>query len=148
MLKPTVAERTNAESKLPFFTKSFSVPVYGYDCTLVIGSVEEMNGWMQRKFKIPFNYEDGWTGCYLEFAARDKWNRVIWLDGFKGQNTICDLVHECVHAANGIYAAINANPDTENDEPFAYLVGHIFEQCINILSQRSAADAKAKTAAA
>lgn len=36
-----------------------------------------------------------------------------------------EYAHECIHLANRICIVIGYTPDRENDEPYAYLVGHL-----------------------
>ena len=40
-----------------------------------------------------------------------------------------DIVHESIHAANGIFSYIGAEADVNNDEPFVYLVSWIVKCC-------------------
>ncbi len=47
------------------------------------------------------------------------------------------LVHECVHAANMIFAHIDYKVDPNNDESQAYLVDHIFEKANTFINGRS-----------
>ena len=43
--------------------------------------------------------------------------------------TPCNITHECIHAATGIFKYIGASVDTDNDEPFTYLVSWIVKCC-------------------
>lgn len=38
------------------------------------------------------------------------------------------IVHECVHAANSIFRSCGIKLDIDNDEPYAYLLGWIYEK--------------------
>lgn len=40
-----------------------------------------------------------------------------------------NIVHESIHAANGIFSYIGAEVDVNNDEPFVYLVSWIVKCC-------------------
>ena len=41
----------------------------------------------------------------------------------------CNIVHECIHAATGIFRYIGASVDVDNDEPFVYLVSWLVKCC-------------------
>lgn len=43
--------------------------------------------------------------------------------------TTCNVAHECVHAATGIFRYIGAAVDVDNDEPFTYLVSWMVKCC-------------------
>ena len=43
--------------------------------------------------------------------------------------TSYNIVHECIHAATGIFSYIGASVDVDNDEPFAYLVSWLVKCC-------------------
>lgn len=44
--------------------------------------------------------------------------------------TFANITHEATHVAMGIFSYVGAYPDSENQEPFAYLCGWV-AKCIN-----------------
>ena len=49
---------------------------------------------------------------------------------------VCTLAHEAVHVASGIFAAVNATMDVENDEPFAYLTDFAFDCLYQVFTDK------------
>lgn len=47
----------------------------------------------------------------------------------KGEMTMNEIAHESVHAAAEVFDYIDANFASNNQEPFAYLVGYIADCC-------------------
>ena len=45
------------------------------------------------------------------------------------------IVHEAYHACNIIYKHIEATPDVDNDEPFAYLLSYVYRCCLDTINQ-------------
>lgn len=46
------------------------------------------------------------------------------------------IMHECYHGANNIWNCIGAKHDTDNDEPFAYLLSFLTEESRKFLAER------------
>lgn len=59
----------------------------------------------------------------------------IWIKEFNEEN-IEYLVHECVHAANFLFATRGQELTAKNDEAQAYLVQWIFSQCMACLKRK------------
>ena len=59
----------------------------------------------------------------------------IWVKEFNEKNFEY-LVHECVHAANFLFALRGQELTAKNDEAQAYLVQWIFSQCISCLKRK------------
>ena len=85
-------------------------------------------------------YERTFKRSYDEFiekhccadAVCSSYQKGIFI-GFIDVPSAGTIAHECYHAANYIYRLIGANADLENDEPFAYLLGHLVEECTTIV---------------
>ena len=45
------------------------------------------------------------------------------------------VIHESYHACNIIYKHIQAIPDIDNDEPFAYLLSYVYRCCIDTINE-------------
>ena len=54
--------------------------------------------------------------------------------GFIIPPSAATIAHECYHAANYIYKRIGAKIDMENDEPFAYLLDFLVEECTGVVN--------------
>jgi hypothetical protein len=55
---------------------------------------------------------------------------ILWFPSAKGINDGKVVAHESVHAATYIYKTIGGNIEMENHEPYAYLVGYIYD-CVD-----------------
>ena len=55
---------------------------------------------------------------------------LISLHGYEAESTI---VHECIHAALGVFKEIGVEDMFENQKPFCYLTEYIFEELCKIL---------------
>jgi hypothetical protein len=58
---------------------------------------------------------------------------VIWIEE---QDLLGSLAHECVHAAKFLFKQKGVISSNENDEPLAYLVQWIFENCEKKLKRK------------
>lgn len=95
----------------------FQVPVYQSDVWVVIDEQEASRlAWQ----KCGVDSCDDFSMCGATFYGRD--NNVVWLPVDCGIRT---LAHECMHVVLNICHRRGIIADTNNQEPVAYLMGHV-----------------------
>ena len=60
----------------------------------------------------------------------------IWIQEFTYEN-LGYLAHEATHAANCMFREKGVKISTSNDEPLAYMVGYVFENCMKYFKKKS-----------
>lgn len=103
--------------------KSFRLPIYGVPYEIAFA-----DSW-EEAVKIDPDFP-----CFQ--SARTVWDddtnlglKMIFLGDSAGPS-VC--AHECVHLANRIWVVVGYKPDIENDEPDAYLVGHLMSAVMEV----------------
>lgn len=71
----------------------------------------------------------GYSGSFECLEKYNKRIHLIWVA--KSKNSITDLAHECLHAANFILEQAGVIPDFKNDETQAYYLRLIMNECLN-----------------
>ncbi len=88
-------------------------------------------GWKREQIQKMFNVELD-SSCRGVTMVTES-GIVIWIE----ENTLLGcLVHECVHAAKFLFKQKGVISSNENDEPLAYLVQWIYENCEKKIKKR------------
>ena len=85
---------------------------------------------------IPYGKEHGLDveGCDAIMFVKKTESGINYFLAFEN-NTKPDIIaHECFHFVNELFSHKGIIPDTENDEPGAYLMGWIVEECFKCLT--------------
>ena len=70
------------------------------------------------------------TLCNVRRKSDDNLGALIWFPKSSNMNNLDWIAHESTHAALYIFCEVGALVDFENQEPFAYMVGWVFD-CVN-----------------
>ena len=110
--------------------QQYDLVVYPVNFTVVVGdAVEEVNSRympFEEKYRECKIEAPRYSGCTYKLIEKST-NKVCVLIWFpSNKDFTADIAtHECVHAALEIFEYIEANVQTEEQEPFAYLVGNL-----------------------
>lgn len=109
--------------------KVVHVPIYDFKLVIIdTKKVKYVNKFVEDKdCHLPDNTQDDFLG-YSIFSTY-KNHRAVFLIVNSKDKEFDDsiIVHETVHCVNAIFQEIHHTPDTENDEPQAYLTHWIFK---------------------
>lgn len=117
--------------------RSFELGIYPRIIYVACGEHPEelANYFYERDFSPLFNNFKSTAIGFEKQVISKKGNRlsnVIWFPNFYPTlNVIC---HEATHAAMDIFRDLGLFIDTDNQEPFTYLVGYIVKHITTILS--------------
>lgn len=103
---------------------TIELPIYRADIVVIIDNWEEAD----KKFKLDLEKEDlkAHAITWLDPVYKKKHEIFVLLKTeFLDYNTVC---HELYHIVMFVCEAKGIKPDLENDEPLAYLLGHIAEK--------------------
>ena len=104
--------------------KEIKIPIY--NDTLIISQSDSLK-------EVENKYDLTDTSGYD--AITFKMNGVIHV-AFEGNPKTSIIVHESVHITNYIFELSNIDPDLHNDEPQAYLLQWVFEECFNFIHNK------------
>ena len=93
-------------------------------CELYFENFYFCNGWKRSEVKEFFGIEIEERSRGLTASGPN--GIVIWIES---PQYLGALAHESVHAAKFLFNYKGVQPSNENDEPLAYLVQFIFENC-------------------
>lgn len=117
--------------------KSKLIKVDIYDAKLMLVCTDDVDAF-EKKFDVSLGKEKIFAHTVWHYIKEDnvKWACVFIIANFKIKMskkyrvTYGDLAHECFHASNMIFEMKGVRPDLSNDEPQAYLIKWIMNQCI------------------
>ena len=108
--------------------KTIRLPIYKASITFIeTGSLKEL--------KDKFGIDEGWGKIFgHSFCMEDdehnlSCNVFILLNVNDKELSPGDVAHECVHTANTIFNLRKMKLDVDNDEPYAYLVSWLVDEC-------------------
>ncbi len=111
-------------------SKTVQIPLYGGK--IVVYQVSDLKA-IQEKHDLT-----DVEGCdALSFQINSKQGVGVFYLAFEGKPNPSIIAHEAVHITNMILKHIYAKLDIENDEPQAYLLGWIVEQCHKFLEVKN-----------
>jgi hypothetical protein len=93
-------------------------------CEIFFQNFYFCNGWKRDEMRSFFGVDIGENDKGVTMSAPD--GIIIWIESDK---YIGALVHESVHAAKFLFSQKGVQASTENDEPLAYMVQYIFDNC-------------------
>lgn len=107
--------------------KIIPIPIYYNE--LVIIKCEDLN-------EVAIKYKLGDVSKFgaFVFTANNKNGHTQYIVAFDNNADGSLIAHECVHLVNEIYIDRGIQLDRQNDEPQAYLMGWLFEQCEKFLN--------------
>ena len=76
------------------------------------------------------------TLCNVRRKSDGNLGALIWFPKLSNINNLDWIAHESTHAALYVFAEVGATVDFENQEPFAYMVGWVFD-CVNKVRKNS-----------
>jgi len=116
--------------------KAVRVPIYDHLHLEIILSNDTSR--VAKYANIPAEEVGIYSGLVFKREARRRSSVCIYLytDG-SDLPTFNTIAHEVFHAANYIFESIGAKPDTQNDEPQAYLVGWIAGEVHKALKKKT-----------
>ena len=127
------------------FTFTLEDPVYSIDTYLIVGSREQAEAIMKKKYDYEYTIYNGADGLhlFLENKCSDGhitgFESVIWLEEFKkGENySLSTLAHEVFHKTADTLERTGTYLDHKsNGEAYAYYYGYVFRGLLEALSKR------------
>lgn len=76
----------------------------------------------------------GFDACMFRNPDKNGYSKYVL--AFENKTTHNIIAHECMHFVNNVFEDRGISPDVENDEPQAYLLGWVVEQCYKIVKTK------------
>lgn len=109
------------------FIRAFRVQPYGWHLYL-FDNAEKWARFVARKTKTTIAERRGDCEGAAGITYCDGETRLIYVGVFDGEPGT--LAHEMTHAAVRIISDAGMHIDASNDEPLAYQIGHLIDECI------------------
>lgn len=81
------------------------------------------------------------TLCNVRRLSDGNLGALIWFPKSSNMNNLSWIAHESTHAALYIFSEVGALVDFENQEPFAYMTGWVFE-CVDKVRKNNASNSQ------
>lgn len=112
-------------------TWKFKDPIYGMGYILHCGDFDEAQAYLKRYVNKDPEPEDTHLSALTTLVdVGDRAFIHLWLRDYPRKiRTLGTLAHECLHATMMTLDMIGEKPDVDHDEPAAYYLAWLFEEC-------------------
>jgi hypothetical protein len=104
--------------------KNTRIPIYGGKFTIIV--TDDF-----KEVEKKYNLED--TNGFDAMFVQAKKGAIHYIIALQTRNSPGTVAHECMHACNAIFKDNEITPDLDNDEPQAYLLGWLVDECHKFL---------------